>query len=486
MAGFETGGALTGEGKMYGVLVGRDHHDETVTLQAFSGRMDGAQGLEGWAPLPALPAAVEASERRTLARLTAIRVELERLAENDPTPQREEARAGFAARVGALDATHRARKADRHRARQAGGPQESLDEQSRRDGMEMRRLKAERADALGPLDAEVVDHQARVQALRTERKQLSRALQAEMHGATELANLAGEPVALQAAFGPDGIPTGTGECCAPKLLQEAARRGLRPTGLAEFWWGPAPADGGRAPGVFYGACTDRCIPIMGHLLCGIDRPAASFVPPGPSRDVEVLFRDAHLIVVDKPHGLLSVPGRGATGRDCVVTRLTRRLDVTVLPVHRLDMDTSGLMVLALTTDAQRALSAQFEQRQVAKRYAAILSGHPAAPEGTIELPLRADRGDRPRQVVAVDGKPAVTRYERTDQTRVTLWPRTGRTHQLRVHCAHPDGLGHAIAGDRLYGDPDAADRLMLHAAALSFEHPATGERLHFESEEPFA
>ena len=283
-------------------------------------------------------------------------------------------------------------------------------------------------------------------------------------------------------------PGGTGDCCAPKLLQYAYTQALKPLCMAEFWWGPSPKTEVRQHGQFYPACRGKCKPVLTWMLQGLDvEPNPEEIASPPQLDITVVYEDDTLIVISKPSGLLSVPGR--IGSYSVATILSQRYPGTLL-AHRLDMGTSGLMVAAKTRDAYRQLQQQFSDHTIRKTYVALLdtslltshSLHPVT--GTISLPLLCDPINRPRQVVDYEhGKAAVTDYEMVGTDRVRLYPHTGRTHQLRMHCAHPDGLGCPIRGDELYGHP--ADRLYLHAERLELTHPATGERMTFEQPADF-
>ena len=277
-------------------------------------------------------------------------------------------------------------------------------------------------------------------------------------------------------------PGGTGDCCAPKLLQYAYSRGLKPLCMAEFWWGPSPKTEIRQHGQFYPACRGKCKPVLTWMLQGLDvDPNPEEIHGQPQLDIEVVFEDDWLIVVNKPSGLLSVPGR--IGSYSVATILHQRYPNSLL-AHRLDMGTSGLMVAAMSRSVYAALQQQFTDHTIRKRYVALLDGIPALKKGRIELPLLCDPINRPRQVVDYErGKPAVTDYEMLDDNRIALYPQTGRTHQLRMHCAHPDGLGCPIRGDELYGHP--SDRLYLHADRLELIHPVTGEHMTFELPAPF-
>lgn len=280
-------------------------------------------------------------------------------------------------------------------------------------------------------------------------------------------------------------PGGTGDCCAPKLLQYAFSHGLRPVCMAEFWWGPSPKSEIRHHGQFYPACRGKCKPILTWMLQGLD------VDPNPEETgashltIEVIYQDTTLAVINKPSGLLSVPGRT---EDYSVATIAMERWPGSLPVHRLDMGTSGLMVIAKTKEAYVSLQELFVKRTVKKRYIALVEGIVKEPKGRITLPLIFDPMNRPRQMVDYQrGKSAVTEYEvldaRDGRTLLALYPHTGRTHQLRMHCAHPDGLGSPIVGDELYGHK--AERLCLHCDQIEFAHPVTGERMSFNLPNPF-
>ena len=276
-------------------------------------------------------------------------------------------------------------------------------------------------------------------------------------------------------------PGGTGDCCAPKLLQYAYQQQLKPLCMAEFWWGPSPKTEIRQHAQYYPACRGKCKPVLTWMLQGLNvDPNPEELAAMPQIDIDVVFEDDTLIVVNKPSGLLSVPGR--IGSHSVATILGQRFPGSLI-AHRLDMGTSGLMVAAKTREAYRHLQQQFADHTVSKTYVARLDtalGGSAAkpPQGTIALPLLSDPVNRPRQVVDYErGKAAVTDYEFIAPDLVRLFPHTGRTHQLRMHCAHRDGLGCPIVGDELYGRP--ADRLYLHAESLELTHPKNGERMFF-------
>ena len=282
-------------------------------------------------------------------------------------------------------------------------------------------------------------------------------------------------------------PGGSGDCCAPKLLQYAYRNKLHPVAIAEFWFGQSPRGEVRHHGHYYPACRGKCLPILTFMLQGleVDKETYAIDRASTCLEPEIVYQDSTIIVVAKPSGMLSVPGR--INAPSLEEMLTKSFGRVFMP-HRLDMDTSGLMVVARNEDAYKNLQQQFYSRTIYKRYEALVDGElPVGKRGTIDLPLRPDPLDRPRQVVdPVHGKAAVTDYEvlaSQAKTLVSLMPHTGRTHQLRVHCAHADGLGMPIIGDTLYGTK--AHRLCLHAAELAFDHPDTGERMHFSFKPDF-
>ena len=283
-------------------------------------------------------------------------------------------------------------------------------------------------------------------------------------------------------------PGGTGDCCAPKLLQYAYQHSLKPVCMAEFWWGESPKSEIRHHGQFYPACRGKCKPVLTWMMQGLDVDPNPEEIGSPHLVPGIIYEDETIVVLNKPAGLLSVPGR--TEDYSVATWAQERWADSML-VHRLDLCTSGLILAAKTKEAYHHLQEQFANRSVKKKYLAIIEGTPREEHGIIDLPLLCDPMNRPRQVVDYEhGKRAITEYrvlaEQGDSSPVSivaLWPHTGRTHQLRMHCAHPDGLGCPILGDELYGRK--ADRLYLQAQAISFVHPVTGRRMHFELPYPF-
>ena len=330
-----------------------------------------------------------------------------------------------------------------------------------------------------------------IEALKNERREKSGALQQQLFEQYAFLNQYGVEKSLQAIFSETVFgrpPAAAGECATPKLLQYAFLNGLTPLAMAEFWWGAPPKSEIRKHKQFYPACTGKCQPILRHMLEGIDMDENPLLHNGgEGKTLEIVFEDDNFVVVNKPAELLSVPGINI--KDSVYTRLKERFaGIEPMIIHRLDMATSGLLVVAKTKDAHKHIQRQFLKRTVTKRYTALLSKVIHQNEGEISLPLRVDLDNRPRQLVCFEfGKKAVTRFrviERNDTTtKIHFWPITGRSHQLRMHSAHEDGLNAPIVGDDLYGT--AANRLHLHAAHLEFIHPVTSKTVSFKAPEDF-
>ncbi len=319
--------------------------------------------------------------------------------------------------------------------------------------------------------------QTEIDTLKTKRKNKSAALQQKIFEHYQFLNIEGQQKDLTEIFVNMPIIAGAGECAAPKLLQYAFKNDLKPIAMAEFWWGTPPKSQVRKHGNFYPACRGKCEPILGHMLNGMELDEnPMLINHAEGKILEMVFEDDYLAVVNKPTEFLSVPGK--TIQDSVATRMKLRFPDATGPliVHRLDMSTSGLILIAKSSEVHKNLQSQFINRTVNKRYIALLDGNLKQDNGFIELPLRVDLDDRPRQLVCYEhGKNARTRFkviERKDnKTKVNFYPITGRTHQLRVHAAHSQGLNTAIVGDDLYGTK--ANRLHLHAEYLEFIHPIT-------------
>lgn len=331
-----------------------------------------------------------------------------------------------------------------------------------------------------------------LQQLQEQRKSLSNAMQQQLFAQYQFLNIHGEQQDLNDIFinTPYKIPpAGSGDCAAPKLLQYAFKHQLTPLAMAEFWWGGEPKSAIRQHKNYYPACNSKCQPILGHMLKGMDVDENPLLTnPAIGKQIDVIFQDDDIAIINKPAEFLSVPGKNI--EDSVYLRMKHQFPNATGPliVHRLDMSTSGLMVIALTKQANKHLQKQFINREVKKRYVALVNTIIAQDDGTIELPMCLDFDDRPRQKVCFkEGKPAQTYWQvvsrENQQTKLYLYPKTGRTHQLRVHCAHVLGLHSPIVGDDHYGVK--ANRLHLHAQRIEFCHPVTNKWLCFEVEEEF-
>lgn len=540
------------EGKMYGVLLVETLGGEKRVLKAFSGLLNGSSHIPGWVTPISGRDRVALTQARTLTELESMKQELMRLQQ---LPQRQEydrLLREWEFKLQAVNQRHKLCKQQRDLTRDllyttlVGETLEialeELNQASRLAGIERRQLKRERDDKLQPLKQLIEAADRQITELKQQRKKLSRELQMQMHEAYTLVNFLGNSRSLQQLVPSGSIPTGTGDCCAPKLLHYAALHNLKPLAMAEFWWGPPLGD--KVQGEFYGACSDRCQPLMGFLLSGLAQNRSFFnkvnncdvypvgdsdnltsnrlfplfvlksrslvapqphptnnkydggintLPvPEPRKMLPIIYEDKWLIIINKPANLLSVPGRYIENQDSVLSRFRNLLPdgINLKAVHRLDFETSGILILARDQDTYRKLSLQFEKKQVHKIYEAVLSGIANMNMGSIALPLWGDPENRPIQEVNRErGRPSVTEFQviRREEncSRIEFVPLTGRTHQLRVHAADVRGLGTPILGDRLYGCKADAMRLHLHAREISVEHPQLGNSLYLKAETPF-
>ncbi|MGS4346851.1 pseudouridine synthase [Myroides odoratus] len=367
-----------------------------------------------------------------------------------------------------------------------------LIKQSLRDKHELRVLTAYWQEQIETTQQLIRDFDRLINRLKEERKQKSNALQRQLFQQYRFLNYNGEEQDLLAIFEQTAVqqpPAAAGDCAAPKLLQYAYLNGYNPLAMAEFWWGESPKSEIRKHKHFYPACRGKCEPILGHMLGGLtidDNPL--LVNPELQRPIEIIYEDEDFAVVNKPEEFLSVPGIYI--QDSVYERMKLRYPKATGPiiVHRLDMATSGILVIAKNKAAHKALQSQFIKKTVTKRYVALLDGLVEGNEGVIDLPLRVDLEDRPRQMVCFEhGKPAKTKWEvierKDGKTKVYFYPITGRTHQLRMHASHPLGLNTPIVGDDLYGTK--SNRLYLHAEQIEFKHPTTYETVCFQVKEQF-
>ena len=556
-----------GCGKMFGVLV-VEYEDESGALQrgflaAYSGLLGGRNDWPYFVPPVFDAQQPDGHFKRTEREISAINREIAAI-EHDPeylqsVAQHEQTKKRLQDEVDAFKAEVDAAKARRDARRKSGEPL-SEEEQAEmiRESQFMKAELRRRRKAMEQADSTLTtQHSTLLKSLQRKRKQMSDELQRWLFAAYRMLNAKGEErdlIDIFREYTHAMPPAGAGDCCAPKLLQYAYLHHLRPVCMAEFWWGESPASEIRHHLHYYPACRSKCLPILTHMLKGLDVAPNPLAQKRHTAEPRVLYADEYIMVVDKPAGMLSVPGKAESVRseasdsanisveeyfanlqlptnsqltteqftigEADNSKLKIQNSKFLKAAHRLDMDTSGLLVLARTEQAYVELQRQFASRETVKRYEAVLSGVPTQnsklktqnsstqPSGCLEaisLPLIADINDRPRQRVDMEhGKPALTLYnivevravdantavayttKKVDKRRtlVHLYPKTGRTHQLRVHCAHPLGLACPILGDPLYGI-ERADRMYLHAAELTFRHPVTDETMHFLSPSGF-
>ena len=556
-----------GCGKMFGVLV-VEYEDEEGALQrgflaAYSGLLGGRNDWPYFVPPVFDAQQPDGHFKRTEREISAINREIAAI-EHDAeylqsVAQHEQTKKRLQAEVDAFKAEVDAAKARRDARRKSGEPlseeeQAEMIRESQFMKAELRRRRKAMEQAESTLNTQ---HSTFLKSLQRKRKQMSDELQRWLFSAYRMLNAKGEErdlIDIFREYTHAMPPAGAGDCCAPKLLQYAYLHHLRPVCMAEFWWGESPASEIRHHLHYYPACRSKCLPILTHMLKGLDVAPNPLAQKRHTAEPRVLYADEYIMVVDKPAGMLSVPGKAESVRsefsdsanisveeyfanlqlptnsqftteqftigEADNSKLKIQNSKFLKAAHRLDMDTSGLLVLARTEEAYVELQRQFASRETVKRYEAVLSGVPtqnsklktqnssAQPSGCLEaisLPLIADINDRPRQRVDMEhGKPALTLYNIVEvravdantavayttkkvdkgRTLIHLYPKTGRTHQLRVHCAHPLGLACPILGDPLYGI-ERADRMYLHAAELTFRHPVTGEPMHFLSPSGF-
>lgn len=496
------------KGKMLGVLFGTDSAGVSHTLYAFSGQVGGRFSYEGFvgAPFDYLsPGGYFLTEQAAVERKSSeIRSYEERLV----APLRErldKVEAEAETRISAFKEKCRQAKKQRQ-AERASGLSDALrlaelERRSQFEKAELRRMKAREETISAPLRRELAEALSILEGMKEARKAASESLQEWLFSSFRVLNACGESRSLREIFALTALkvpPSGAGECCAPKLLQAAYQQGLTPVAMAEYWYGHPGGDGLRIHGEHYPACRGKCGPILNWMLRGLTvQPPLDAESTAPAPHVpEIIFENEWFCVINKPAGMLSVPGKGAaiSAEEWLARRYGSEKHVRM--VHRLDQDTSGVLVAALSLPVLKTLQKMFATREVKKTYVADLEGDYTAvglpAVGTIRLPLSPDWFDRPRQMVDPDGgKEAVTRYEfksvREGLSRVTFHPLTGRTHQLRVHSAASAGLGMPIVGDRLYGRKNTATcgRLHLHAHKIEFTFPIDGQHYCFESAVPF-
>ncbi|WP_294824924.1 pseudouridine synthase [uncultured Flavobacterium sp.] len=492
-------------GKMFGVLVIRDDSGKLGYLSAFSGKLAGSNDHPGFVP----PVFDMLDENSFFLKeqyiLNGINDRVKQIEEDENyirlKQESMQLSAESDAQIAALKARLKSNKDERKNLRDEQRLllnerhfkrlEAYLIRHSLNDRHQSRLLSAFWKQKLGGMQSALAVYDTEIESLKRERAEKSAALQQQLFEQYVFLNKDGKEKSLYAIFSNTVFgkpPAAAGECATPKLLQYAFRHGYTPLAMAEFWWGAPPKSEVRKHGQFYPACTGKCKPILAHMLEGMETDDDPFVVnQGEDKELEIVYEDDSFVIVNKPAELLSVPGINVY--DSVYARLKSRFDgQEPLIVHRLDMSTSGLLVVAKTKEAHLNIQKQFLKRTVIKRYTALLSGLIEGDKGQISLPLRGDLDNRPRQLVCFEfGKAAVTKWKVMNRdkatTRIHFWPLTGRTHQLRMHAAHELGLNAPIVGDDLYGT--SSDRLHLHAAYLQFMHPIKGIVMKFEVEEDF-
>ena len=488
-------------GKMFGILVVQKSTGELGYLWAFSGKLANQNHHPNFVPPVFDMLTKDGFFKKEEAVLNELNRAIEVL-ENSKNYQRELTKLNLYKElsdneISQLKTDLKQRKKDRDQQRKTARKTlsdaaynsllENLRQESIRGHFQLKDLKKAWQQKMKLQEEVVAPITAKIEDYKKQRKAKSAALQKRLFQQYQFLNSNGETSSLLDIFTPTPMgtpPAGAGECAAPKLLQYAYQHQFRPVAMAEFWWGQSPKSEIRRHGQFYPACRSKCEPILNHMLQGLtvaDNPM--LVNPAIGKDLPVIYEDSDIIVVNKPSEFLSVPGKNIS--DSVLQRIKQQYPDIKGPVivHRLDMSTSGIMVLARNPRAYKRLQFQFIRRLIKKRYVAVLEGTFSEEAGIIELPLRVDFDNRPQQLVCYEyGKAAKTHWkviERFDDcTRVHFFPVTGRTHQLRVHAAHPSGLNTPILGDDLYGNRDK--RLHLHAEWIELQHPTTKEIITFE------
>lgn len=487
------------KGKMFGVLIVRTSNGQTGYLAAFSGNLCGSNSHSFFVPPVYDLLKPDGFFKIEEEQISAINHQIGQLQNCDRYLKlQQKMERETASSQQALSEARKVLKAAKEKREQRRlhrpneNEQAAMIRESQYQKAEFKRLERYWKEQISEIKTEMESFSSQIEALKAERRNRSAALQQKLFQQFNFLNAKGETKNLCAIFEETvqkTPPAGAGECAAPKLLQYAYLSGLSPIAMAEFWWGESPKTEIRHHGYYYPSCRGKCEPILRHMLQGLD------VEPAPSERYslsqnmpEILFEDQWLLVLHKPEGVLSVPGKSEEQSIYSLLRARYPEATGPLVVHRLDMATSGLLLAAKTQEVHRHLQAQFENRSIKKRYIALLDGILSEEEGVIDLPICPDCLDRPRQMVNEElGKTAITRYRVMDrkngQTRIAFFPLTGRTHQLRVHAAHPLGLNCPIVGDELYGRK--AERLYLHAEYLEFIHPVSGQRMVIEKKAEF-
>ncbi len=475
-------------GKMFGVLVCENAEGRQGFIASFSGTL-GGRSHQKWFVPPMLDYeqqdGVFKTEEASISELN--RAISQRENDNRYVEQKKaitEKVAESALTISELKKRYAEHRQERKKLRtEHPEMKDELDRQSQFEKAEIKRTAARLDEELSALRDSIAKYETETEALKTERKRRSNVLQRWLFSRMKAHCADGALLSVWDIFqfaGKGVPPSGTGECAAPKLLNYAFAHKYKPISMAEFWMGTSPKGEIRIEGQFYPACNQKCGPLLSRMMRGMDIEANPLEKPAVGRPLKILYEDEWLLIVDKPYGLMTVSD--------VPTQETLMKQVCAIRniegpgyVHRLDMATSGIVVIAKDKETHQAMQHLFENREIKKRYVAIVEGRPKEQRGTIRLPLIPNIDDRPRQMVDfIRGKDAMTEYETIETngatTRLLLYPLTGRTHQLRIHLASPLGLGCPIVGDNLYGHLGA--RLMLHSDAIWFIHPRTKKAVH--------
>ena len=488
-------------GKMFGVLVVQNTKQQLGFLSAYSGQIEGDKGNISFVPPVSSMQLQDDSYLAQSKIINDINAQIEQLENSEQlhevNSKLDDATQSYQQALLAQQAVMQAGRQQRKIQRTEGELELSesdfeqlknkLAGQSIVEKKQLLALKAYWQNIIESLQQTHINISDEIAHLKKRRKTLSKSLQKKLFAQYQFLNANGETTDLNAIFAalPEHTPpSGAGDCAAPKLLQYAYKHDLKPLAMAEFWWGAAPKSAIRQHKNYYPSCYSKCQPILGHMLKGLDvEDNPLLINPAQGKDLSIVYKDDDLLVVNKPAEFLSVPGVNID--DSVYMRIKTQFPEASGPliVHRLDMSTSGLLMIALNKRVHKALQKQFIERTIDKRYVALVNGNVAEDSGVIDLPLVLDFDDKPRQMVCYKhGKPSLTTWQVLERnnniTRLQLYPKTGRTHQLRVHCAHSLGLNMPIIGDTHYGQK--ADRLHLHAEYLAFTHPITDKRLEFE------
>ncbi|WNM18282.1 RluA family pseudouridine synthase [Flavobacterium capsici] len=482
-------------GKMFGVLVVQNQQGELGYLWAFSGKLAESNTWSHFVPTVYDMLDEEGYFKKEEVLLNAINHQIKTLEEDvnylDAKENLQKTNAQAELEITSqkkLIKKNKKLRAEKRTNALTNSEEEVLNKESQDEGILLKKMMQYWQHKLKAAQAELAPFEAKLETLKEERKSKSAALQQQLFEEYAFLNQYQKLKSLSEIFN-GNPPAGAGECAAPKLLHYAFQHQLKPIAMTEFWWGKSPKSEVRKHGQFYPACTGKCEPILKHMLQGIPLDDNPFLQnQAEHSELEIIFEDDYLLLVNKPAEMLSVPGKQI--KDSVATRLKKKYPETTGPlvVHRLDMSTSGILLIAKSSEIYKKLQHQFIKRSIKKRYVALLDGVIEGKKGEINLPLRVDLDNRPNQLVCYEyGKKAITHWEviekTTTRTKVYFYPITGRTHQLRVHAAHSLGLNTPIVGDDLYGTK--ANRLHLHAESITFIHPISNETVSMYCPAPF-